>query len=104
MPEKSPSDYPHLRAVQAAAAETDKGERVVVLSDPEGLNPKSLLVPEGVMGVLALFDGRHSLDDIVSALGDRSDLALRAKVREMLDILDENLFLEVPGSRRRASA
>ena len=64
------------------------------LRDPEGLAADPVLVPRALLPILALLDGRHTVDDILVELGAPEDPALRERVLAAVRTLDEKLFLE----------
>jgi AmmeMemoRadiSam system protein B len=84
-------DYPKLRPVEALPAQ----ENMICLRDPQGFSDKLLLIPPALFYVVSLFDGRHSVLDIQTAYTRRfGDLLFSEKIREIIDQLDEALFLE----------
>jgi len=84
-------DYPKLRAVEAQPTQ----ENMICLRDPQGFSDKLLLIPPALFYVVSMFDGRHSVPDIQAAYTSRfGELLLSEKVREIIDQLDDALFLD----------
>lgn len=88
---ESAMEYPKLRPLEALPTR----ENMICLRDPQGFSDKLLLIPPALFFVVSLFDGRHSVLDIQAAYTSRfGDLLFGEKVREIIDQLDEALFLE----------
>jgi AmmeMemoRadiSam system protein B len=84
-------DYPKLRPVEALPTQ----DNMICLRDPQGFSDKLLLIPPSLFFVVSLFDGRHSVLDIQTAYTRRfGDLLFSDKVREIIERLDDALFLE----------
>jgi len=84
-------EYPKLRPVEALPTQ----ENMICLRDPQGFSDKLLLVPPALFYVVSLFDGRHSVPDIQAAYASRfGELLFGEKVQEIIDQLDDALFLE----------
>ena len=84
-------DYPKLRPVEALPAQDD----MICLRDPEGFSDKLLLIPRPLFYVVSLFDGKHSVLDIQAAYTRMyGQLLFSDKVREIIEQLDEALFLD----------
>jgi AmmeMemoRadiSam system protein B len=84
-------EYPKLRPVEALPTQ----ENMVCLRDPQGFSDKLLLIPPALFYVVSLFDGKHSVLDIQEAYTSRfGELLFSEKVREIIEQLDEALFLE----------
>jgi len=84
-------DYPKLRPVEALPTQ----EELIALRDPQGFSDKLLLVPPPLFFVVSLFDGRHSLLDIQEEYTRTfGELLFREKVRQIVEQLDEALFLD----------
>ncbi len=88
---ESAMEYPKLRPLEALPTQQD----MICLRDPQGFSDKLLLIPPALFFVVSLFDGRHSVLDIQAAYTSRfGELLFGEKVREIIDQLDEALFLE----------
>jgi AmmeMemoRadiSam system protein B len=84
-------DYPKLRPVEALPTQ----ENMICLRDPQGFSDKLLLIPPALFYVISMFDGRHSVLDIQAAYTSRfGELLFSEKVREIIDQLDDALFLD----------
>ncbi len=81
--------------MEAFPVEAD-GARSLALRDPEGLTEDVLVVPQGLIPVLALLDGRHTVEEILAELGCAGEEAVRAKVLDAVETLRDKLFLEGP--------
>jgi len=91
MSENSKMDYPKLRAVEAIPARDD----LICLRDPLGFSDRLVLLPREALFVVSLFDGDHSVMDVQSEFTRRFGAILSAeKVREIIEQLDECLFLD----------
>ena len=71
----SGDDYPRLRAVEAFPLEHE-GEQLIALRDPAGYTPSVVMLPGGVVEIVALFDGSHSIIDIQAQVADEYTLSL----------------------------
>jgi AmmeMemoRadiSam system protein B len=84
-------DYPKLRPVEALPTQ----ENMICLRDPQGFSDKLLLIPPTLFYVVSMFDGRHSVLDIQAAYTSRfGELLFSEKIREIIDQLDDALFLD----------
>ena len=97
-------EYPKLRAVEAFPVDHD-GASVLALRDPAGYTSSVLMVPFGLLPVLKLFDGQHSIVDIQAAImRAHGEMVFRHTIEEMIGTLDEHGFMESPDfAERRAS-
>jgi hypothetical protein len=92
----SDDEYPRLRAVEAFPVEHE-GEQFIALRDPAGYTPSVVMLPGGVVEIVALFDGSHSLVDIQAELMRRyGEIVPRAQIEELVGGLDEQGFMESP--------
>jgi hypothetical protein len=64
--------YPVIRHVEPIPVEHE-GQHLVFLRDPEGYANDDVAVPHHVYYLLTLFDGEHSLADLVAAYADKFD-------------------------------
>jgi AmmeMemoRadiSam system protein B len=84
-------DYPKLRPVEALPTQ----ENMICLRDPQGFSDKLLLIPPALFYVVSMFDGTHSVLDIQAAYTSRfGELLFSEKVREIIEQLDDALFLD----------
>ncbi|OGP86724.1 MAG: AmmeMemoRadiSam system protein B [Deltaproteobacteria bacterium RBG_16_48_10] len=87
-------DYPKLRSINAFPVERS-GQTLVYLQDPQNVSLKALFLPPQTYYVLTLFDGQHSLLDIQAEyMRQFGDFLFTEKLQEIIDQLDENLYLE----------
>jgi AmmeMemoRadiSam system protein B len=84
-------EYPKLRPVEAIPAQNN----MICLRDPQGFSDKLLLIPQSLLFIISRFDGKHTVLDI-QAEYTRSfgELLFSDKVRQIIDQLDDALFLE----------
>jgi AmmeMemoRadiSam system protein B len=100
----TPACNPRLRALEAFPVEHE-GQRCVALRDPAGFTDQIAVLPAGLLDLVSLFDGEHSVEEIREILGRRHEQAPTAEqiaaVVERFDVagfLDSDRFRE----RRRA--
>ncbi|MCA8968391.1 MAG: AmmeMemoRadiSam system protein B [Planctomycetes bacterium] len=88
------AERPRLRALELRES-VDPSMHGVLLTDPEGLFRDTVFVPQGLMPVLALFDGERTCDEIAGLLERqfRQPVAGSDVLRIAAD-LDERLCLE----------
>jgi AmmeMemoRadiSam system protein B len=85
---------PRLRAVEAFPVEQD-GERFLTLRDPAGYTPAVIMLPMGMLDVLALFDGRHDVGQIQASVGRGLGQPVpREHIEKLIVALDEHGFLD----------
>jgi len=85
------NDYPKLRPLEAVPAQDD----LICIRDPEGISEKLAFLPRDLIFIVSLFDGNHSILDIQTAFTRKyGDLLYSSKVREIIETLDNCLFLE----------
>jgi hypothetical protein len=96
--------YPRLRAVEAFPVEHE-GEKFIALRDPAGYTSSVVMLPGGVVEIVALFDGDHSVVDIQAELMRRyGEIVPRAQLEELVEGLDEHGFMESPRFAGRRAA
>ena len=97
------SDAPRLRPVEAFPIE-DRGQRYVALRDPAGYVSEVIMLPVGLVEIIALFDGAHSIGRIQGELRRRhGEDVPRENIEQLVTELDEHGFLDSPAfARRRA--
>ena len=84
-------EYPKLRPVEAIPAQ----DNMICLRDPQGFSDKLLLIPQSLLFIISQFDGKHSVLDIQAEYTRRyGDLLFSDKIRQIIDQLDDALFLE----------
>jgi hypothetical protein len=88
-------EYPRLRPVEAFPVDHE-GAKLLALRDPAGYTSSVLMVPFGLVPLLALFDGQHSVVDIQAEIMRRQqgELVPRDKIEEVIGTLDEHGFME----------
>jgi len=85
------TDYPKLRLIEAFPAQ----DNLICLRDPLGFSDKMLLVPPNIYFICTLFDGKHAMIDIQAEYTRRfGDLLFSDKIKEIIEQLDQNLFLD----------
>ena len=95
---------PRLRSIEAFPVEQD-GERYLALRDPAGYTAAVVMLPLGLLDVLALFDGKHDVGQIQAAVErEHGEPVRREHIERLIGALDEHGFLESPafGARREA--
>jgi hypothetical protein len=98
------ADYPRLRPVEAFPVEHE-GEQCIALRDPAGYTPSVVMLPGGVVEIVALFDGTHSFVDIQAELVRRhGEIVPRAQLEELVEALDEHGFMDGPRFAERRAA
>jgi len=91
------NDYPKLRPLEAVPAQND----LICIRDPEGISEKLALLPRDLIFIVSLFDGNRSILDIQTAFTRKyGELLFSSKVREIIETLDNCLFLENERFRR----
>ncbi|NWF94105.1 MAG: AmmeMemoRadiSam system protein B [Syntrophaceae bacterium] len=78
------------------------GQTLICLQDPQNVSERALFLPPPLYFIVSLFDGEHSVLDIQAAYMRRfGEFLYTEKIQEIIDALDENLFLE--GDRFQAA-
>jgi AmmeMemoRadiSam system protein B len=91
------NDYPKLRSLEAVPAQNG----LICIRDPEGISEKHAFLPRDLIFIVSLFDGNHSILDIQTAFTRKyGELLFSSKVREIIETLDNCLFLENEHFRR----
>jgi len=87
--------YPRIRFVEPIPVEHE-GQRLVYLRDPEGYANGGMAVPHHVYYLLTLFDGEHSVQDLVSAYADKFDdvSVNEEQVTELVKQIDQAHLLD----------
>jgi MEMO1 family protein len=95
---------PRLRAVEAFPVEQD-GERYLALRDPAGYTASVVMLPVGLLDIVALFDGEHAITDIqAEILREHGELVTREHIEKLMTALDEQGFLDNPAFAARREA
>src|SRR5262249_705066 len=95
---------PKLRGVEAFPMSQD-GQRFIALRDASGYTESVLLLPQALIDVVALFDGKHAIGDVQADLCRRyeGEVVARADIEKIVAMLDEHGFLDSPSfAKRRA--
>jgi AmmeMemoRadiSam system protein B len=87
-------ERPRLRAIEAFPMEHE-GQEMVVLRDPAGYTEAVLMLPMGVVGIVALFDGSRSLVEVqAEIMREHAELVPRSQLEQMVATLDEHGFMD----------
>jgi hypothetical protein len=87
-------DYPKLRDINAFPVQSS-GQTLLCLQDPQNVSEKALFVPPPLYFIVSLFDGKHSMLDIQAEYMRKfGEFLYTEKLQEIINQLDENLFLE----------
>lgn len=87
-------DFPKLRPVNVFPVQRSD-ETLICLQDPESISEKALFFSPHAYYVLTFFDGQHSTLDIQAEyMRQFGDFLYAEKLQEIVDQLDENLYLE----------
>ena len=91
-----PDVIPPLRPVEAFPVEHE-GQECIVLRDPGGYASSMVVLPRGLVEIVALFDGANSVVDIQAAVMRKyGELVTRQRIEELVDALDGHGFLDTP--------
>jgi AmmeMemoRadiSam system protein B len=95
---------PRLRHVEAFPVEHE-GQRYLGLRDPAGYTPSVLLLPAGLLEIVSLLDGEHSLVDIQAAVMRATGaLVTSERLEALVADLDAHGFLDTAGFAERRAA
>jgi len=95
---------PRLRALEAFPVEHE-GQRCVALRDPAGFTDQIAVLPAGLLDLVSLFDGEHSVEEIQGILGRRHGQAPTAKqIADVVERFDAAGFLDSDRFRERRRA
>ena len=87
-------EYPRLRNVNFFPVERE-GQTLLCLQDPQNISEKALFLPPQTYFIVSLFDGQHSILDIQAEyMRQFGEFLYSEKLQEIIDQLDEHLFLE----------
>lgn len=87
-------EYPKIRPVEAIPT-PDGSRKGICLRDPRQIAENILVLPPTVFFIVSQFDGTHSLRDIQEiCFRQYGELIPLAKIREIAEQLDRELFLE----------
>jgi MEMO1 family protein len=92
---------PRLRPIEAFPVEHE-GERYVALRDPSAYTPSVVMLPPGLLEVVALFDGEHGVVDIqAEIMRQHGELVTAEHIEKLAAALDEHGFLDSPAFAER---
>ncbi|HET7342305.1 MAG TPA: AmmeMemoRadiSam system protein B [Methylomirabilota bacterium] len=92
---------PRLRPIEAFPVEHE-GERYVALRDPAGYTPSVVMLPSGLLEVVALFDGEHEVVDIqAEIMRETGELVTAEHIEKLAAALEEHGFLDTPAFAER---
>ncbi len=95
---------PRLRALEAFPVEHE-GQRCVALRDPAGFTDQIAVLPAGLLDLVSLFDGEHSVEEIQGILGRRHGQAPTAEqIADVVERFDAAGFLDSDRFRERRRA
>lgn len=95
---------PRLRALEAFPVEHE-GQRCVALRDPAGFTDQIAVLPAGLLDLVSLFDGEHSVEEIQGILGRRHGQAPTVKqIADVVERFDAAGFLDSDRFRKRRRA
>jgi AmmeMemoRadiSam system protein B len=95
---------PRLRAVEAFPVEQD-GKPYLALRDTAGYTSSVVMLPAGIVEILTLLDGEHSLTDIqADIMRQHGELVRREQLESLCASLDEHGFLDSPAFAARRQA
>src|SRR5207302_5711475 len=93
-------EYPRLRPVDAFPVEM-QGQRVVCLRDPLNFSTHLVFLPQAALPIVAMFDGTHSVEQILAEFTRRTYQILpRQQLEKVITDLDASLFLDSERFRR----
>jgi AmmeMemoRadiSam system protein B len=100
----TPAGNPRLRALEAFPVEHE-GQHCVALRDPAGFTDQIAVLPAGLLDLVSLFDGEHSIQEIQEILGRRQDQApTAAQIADVVERFDAAGFLDSDRFRERRRA
>jgi AmmeMemoRadiSam system protein B len=92
---------PRLRNIETFPVQQD-GERYLALRDPAGYTPAVVLVPLGLLEILALFDGERDVSAIQAEVARATGESVqREHIENLIAGLDEQGFLDSAAFARR---
>ena len=87
-------DFPKLRDVNIFPIK-NSNQSLICLQDPQNISERALFLSPPLYFIVSLFDGRHSILDIQAEYMRRfGEFLFTEKVQEIVNQLEENLFLE----------
>jgi AmmeMemoRadiSam system protein B len=90
---------PRLRPLEIFPTELD-GRRVLCLRDPAGLTDRVAFLPGAAVAILSACDGQRTAAEVAAAAAARLGTPVaEEQVHELLDQLDDGLFLDTPRFR-----
>jgi len=89
------NEYPKLRNGLEAHPVEHSGEKMLLLRDPIGYTPESLVFPSPVVSILANMNGCNSLRDLqADFMRQTGQLIYMEDLQNLVKTLDEHLFLD----------
>ncbi len=86
--------YPKLRWPLDLSVEQIEGKAILLIRDPLGIAPRPLALVAAVTPLIASFEGKLSVEEIAGKFAAQG--ATKELVNELLQILDQNLYLSTP--------
>src|SRR5579871_3455121 len=97
-------DKPRIRAVEAFPVD-HQGQTMICLRDPLAIAPNPILLGMGGYFLAALFDGKHTLEQMREAYARQFGEVLAAgKLEELIAALDQAFYLESENFAQRRAA
>jgi len=93
-------EYPKLRELEAFPVSVS-GQKMIAIRDPLNFSTETMAIPQQLYFMLTMFDGHHSVLDIQAEyMRAGAELIYREKIEEMIQKLDDALFLDSENFRR----
>lgn len=92
--------YPKLRMLEAVPVSIS-GQAMIGLRDPLNFSTATVAIPQHFYLLLTLLDGKHSVVDIQAEYMSAGELIFREPLQDVIDQLDERLFLDNEKFRSR---
>jgi len=87
---------PRLRAIDIVPVQQGR-RQMLVLRDPSGLTPNAVMVSGGMLLILRMLDGKHTIREIQTALARQTgELVMSTQIEQIIGQLDEALLLDSP--------
>ena len=87
---------PRLRALDLVPVQQG-GQPMILLRDPSGLSQNPVMVSAGMLAILRLLDGEHTIRQMQTAIARQTgEFVTSTQLEQMLGQLDEALLLETP--------
>ncbi len=96
-------EQPRIRAVEAFPVEQQE-QTLICLRDPMGIAPQPIMLGMGAYFLITLFDGTRGVPEISQAFLKRfGDNLPEERLRELIEALDQALFLDSPRFREQVA-